>query len=290
MSFRKTGHRGEERTSPSSHGPWNQMLFRLSTRNGAVHLLLTALVLLHQVVVQKTTGEAARGEGEPRRHRIRGVAFGADEDAAELKVRFGRRVQIRRQRRERTLVRTASEMVPSPRRMRTRMSSGRALRRSSPEDEGFRRLAATSPPICAIAEFCSPGASPARRAPSRRVREQPFGIGDHGVVGDEVGLERRVPGRTDGGDPGRVVLEEDRATTSVGSFLNCDVVPSKKKSDKASCSGHQSCESCGQWISHIHRYGCTKHWKKKMKLRDQAVHIQLQRDLIEHNWMRYGSI
>ncbi|TVU04451.1 hypothetical protein EJB05_49977, partial [Eragrostis curvula] len=138
--------------------------------------------------------------------------------------------------------------------------------------------------------FCSPGASPARRAPSRRVREQPFGIGDHGVVGDEVGLERRVPGRTDGGDPGRVVLEEDRATTSVGSFLNCDVVPSKKKSDKASCSGHQSCESCGQWISHIHRYGCTKHWKKKMKLRDQAVHIQLQRDLIEHNWMRYGIV
>ncbi|TVU29119.1 hypothetical protein EJB05_20669, partial [Eragrostis curvula] len=104
------------------------------------------------------------------------------------------------------------------------------------------------------------------------------------------GLERRVPGRTDGGDPGRVILEEDRATTSVGSFLNCDVVPSKKKSDKASCSGHQSCESCGQWISHIHRYGRTKHWKKKMKLRDQAVHIQLQRDLIEHNWMRYGSI
>ena len=25
------------------------------------------------------------------------------------------------------------------------------------------------------------------------------------------------------------------------------------------------------------------------KLRDQARHIQLQKDLIEHNWMRYGS-
>ncbi|TVU40462.1 hypothetical protein EJB05_13928, partial [Eragrostis curvula] len=69
--------------------------------------------------------------------------------ATDRNVSSGRRAHVRRQRRARTLVRAASVMVSSRRRMRTRTSSGRALRRSSPasapEGERSRRLAAISP-------------------------------------------------------------------------------------------------------------------------------------------------